>query len=165
MCEATGLLTRGLRLHRNASGWYRFEDLMVEPTFTTAEVEEAIWNLRFWIISNSPPPAPGPAQGVEDHYETAKDALVELYRRKYGPPCCNGDIKEQHRPVIGRQPEKKIIRNRAKCLVCGDVVESTFRHHYKECRCGSVAVDGGLDYIRRAYREEGCFQELSEYEY
>ena len=55
-----------------------------------------------------------------------------------------------------------IIRNRAKCLRCGDIIESTHTHDYKTCSCGAVAVDGGHDYIRRSYREEGCFEELSE---
>ena len=58
--------------------------------------------------------------------------------------------------------KKMIIRNRAKCLKCGEIVESTFTHDYKRCRCGALAVDGGHDYIRRCYREEGCFEELSE---
>lgn len=55
-----------------------------------------------------------------------------------------------------------IIRNRAKCLLCGEIVESTYTHDYKRCGCGALAVDGGHDYIRRTYKEEGCFEELSE---
>lgn len=48
---------------------------------------------------------------------------------------------------------QKIIRNRAKCLVCGEIIESTFRHHYVECSCGNLFIDGGKDYSRIGYRD------------
>lgn len=43
----------------------------------------------------------------------------------------------------------KIIQNAAKCAKCGDEVWSAHRHDYRECKCGAIAVDGGLDYLRR----------------
>ena len=43
----------------------------------------------------------------------------------------------------------KIIRNRAKCKKCGDVIESTYRWNFVTCRCGAVSVDGGWDYLSR----------------
>ncbi len=39
--------------------------------------------------------------------------------------------------------------NAAMCRKCGDLVASTHRHHFAECGCGSIAVDGGSDYNRR----------------
>lgn len=48
---------------------------------------------------------------------------------------------------------KKILRNRAKCLRCGDIIESTFRHHFVTCSCGNLDVDGGTDYIGRGNRD------------
>lgn len=59
--------------------------------------------------------------------------------------------------------KRVIILNQAKCLVCGEILESRFRHDYKTCSCGSLSVDGGHDYISRAYKEEGCFKELSQF--
>lgn len=59
---------------------------------------------------------------------------------------------------------KRIKRNKAKCLICGDVVESVSTHDFRTCRCGSLSVDGGLDYIRRSFKKEGCFEELTEME-
>lgn len=57
----------------------------------------------------------------------------------------------------------KTLINKAKCLLCGDVLESTSRHDSKTCRCGNLSVDGGHDYIRRSYRDgEESYQELSE---
>ena len=43
----------------------------------------------------------------------------------------------------------KIVRNSAKCLKCGDEIESTHRHDFNCCSCGSLCVDGGKDYLRR----------------
>lgn len=58
--------------------------------------------------------------------------------------------------------EPKIIRNRAKCLKCGCIIESIDRHDFKQCSCGALAVDGGLEYIRRNFQDENDFLELSE---
>lgn len=55
----------------------------------------------------------------------------------------------------------KIIRNAIQCKLCGDIIESTYRNQYVSCKCGACAVDGGYDYLRRSYKEEGCFIELS----
>jgi len=44
---------------------------------------------------------------------------------------------------------EKIICNRAKCAVCGYVIESHFRHDFVYCKCRSIFVDGGKDYLRR----------------
>lgn len=60
--------------------------------------------------------------------------------------------------------EEKIIRNRIRCKKCGSIIESTYRHDYKECRCRSCAVDGGHAYLRRCFTERGVFEELSEAE-
>lgn len=51
-----------------------------------------------------------------------------------------------------------IIRNAIRCNICGDVIESTYRHDYVECRCGAFAVDGGHDYLRRCLRRRGVTQ-------
>lgn len=40
------------------------------------------------------------------------------------------------------------IRNRARCLKCGDIIESKYRHDFVKCSCGSIFVDGGNDYWR-----------------
>ena len=42
----------------------------------------------------------------------------------------------------------KIIRNRIKCKKCGDIIESKSVHDFVECRCRSIAVDGGHEYQR-----------------
>ena len=42
-----------------------------------------------------------------------------------------------------------ILLNEAKCTKCGDVITSKHRHDYVGCKCGSIAVDGGMSYLRR----------------
>lgn len=59
---------------------------------------------------------------------------------------------------------KKIIKNKAQCRLCGDVIESTHRHDFKMCSCGEISVDGGTDYISRSYKNRENIIELSEFE-
>ena len=56
----------------------------------------------------------------------------------------------------------KLIKNMARCLLCGDTIESKHRHDLVRCTCRNLFVDGGLDYARRGYTEE-AWEELSEY--
>lgn len=35
------------------------------------------------------------------------------------------------------------MRNRAKCKLCGTVIESFHSTDYVECKCGEICVDGG----------------------
>jgi hypothetical protein len=62
----------------------------------------------------------------------------------------------------------KIIHNRARCKRCGEIVESLSVHDFRPCECfrktgGSqgVAVDGGLNYLRRVGNPTE-YEELSE---
>lgn len=57
----------------------------------------------------------------------------------------------------------KIIRNAIRCKKCGDIIESKTVHDFKFCSCGSCAVDGGHDYLRRC-GNLGDWEELSEAE-
>lgn len=46
---------------------------------------------------------------------------------------------------------RKVVQNKARCKLCGDILESTSRHDLKWCKCGAMAVDGGHFYIKRAW--------------
>ena len=62
------------------------------------------------------------------------------------------------------QRKLKIIRcNKIKCKKCNDIIESTYVHDFKWCSCKSIAVDGGLEYLRRIGNLEDII-ELSEFE-
>ena len=57
----------------------------------------------------------------------------------------------------------RIIRNAIRCKKCGEVIESKTVHDFKFCSCGSCAVDGGHDYLRRCGKRED-WEELCEAE-
>ena len=41
------------------------------------------------------------------------------------------------------------MRNRIKCLNCGEILESTHRHDFRMCDCENrTFIDGGKDYRR-----------------
>lgn len=58
---------------------------------------------------------------------------------------------------------RRIVINRIRCKKCGDVIESTYRHDFKDCKCGAVAVDGGMDYLRRCGKRED-WEDMSAWE-
>lgn len=49
-----------------------------------------------------------------------------------------------------------IIQNAVTCLSCGDFIFSAHRHHYNQCTCGAIAVDGGQEYLRRVGGIDAC---------
>lgn len=56
--------------------------------------------------------------------------------------------------------------NKIKCKICGDVIESTSVHDFRECSCGACYVDGGRQYLRRGWDPKfgdahDVFEELS----
>ena len=43
----------------------------------------------------------------------------------------------------------KLIQNEARCLKCNDIIVSKTSHDFVTCKCGSISVDGGMNYTRR----------------
>ena len=43
-----------------------------------------------------------------------------------------------------------ILRNRARCKLCGDEIESLDREDYKCCHCLALCIDGGRAFLKRA---------------
>lgn len=37
---------------------------------------------------------------------------------------------------------------RIRCKECGDIIESKHVHDFVRCKCGSIAIAGGYDYMR-----------------
>lgn len=58
----------------------------------------------------------------------------------------------------------EIYKNRAKCLVCFDILDESL-NNMKFCECGSLAIDGGLSYLKRLYLSKNLYLELSEFRY
>ena len=67
--------------------------------------------------------------------------------------------------VLHRERKRKmgILHNRAKCLKCGETIESETVHDFKTCLCGNLSVDGGKEYLKRSFQTME-WKELSEYE-
>lgn len=53
-----------------------------------------------------------------------------------------------------------ILRNAIKCNKCESIIKSEHTHDFKWCKCKSVAVDGGHEYLRRV-GEPNDYTELS----
>ena len=53
---------------------------------------------------------------------------------------------------------KKIIVNKAKCKKCGDIIESKEVNDFKRCTCGSIAIDGGQEYIKRVGNKDDIIE-------
>lgn len=49
---------------------------------------------------------------------------------------------------LRRITHMKILRNRAKCLLCDEIIESKSIHDYQVCKCGNLKIDGGHEYVR-----------------
>ena len=58
----------------------------------------------------------------------------------------------------------KIKSNKARCKLCGDIIESTHRHDFRSCKCGEIYVDGGRACLRRLARNFDNLEEFSEYD-
>lgn len=54
-----------------------------------------------------------------------------------------------------------IIKNAIRCNICGEEIESKYRHDFVTYKCGSCSVDGGHNYLRRSFKSPDCFTELS----
>jgi hypothetical protein len=62
------------------------------------------------------------------------------------------------------EKEKKILHNSAKCLKCGDIIESKYRHDFVSCSCGEIFVDGGLEYCHWGANDLDNIIDMCEYE-
>ncbi len=40
------------------------------------------------------------------------------------------------------------MRNRAKCKLCNEIIESFHVHDFVSCKCGEISIDGGTDYYK-----------------
>lgn len=58
----------------------------------------------------------------------------------------------------------RINRNRAQCLLCGEILESKFVTDRKTCSCGSFSIDGGQSFLGRYFFGKAVYKELSEIE-
>jgi hypothetical protein len=51
-----------------------------------------------------------------------------------------------------------IFRNRAKCKLCRDIIESETDSDFVQCNCRSIAVFGGKKFLGRKGEEENIIE-------
>lgn len=56
-----------------------------------------------------------------------------------------------------------IVVNRVYCTKCKELIISKHVHDFKTCKCENVSVDGGTNYLKRAWPENLDFIDFSEY--
>lgn len=54
------------------------------------------------------------------------------------------------------------MRNRAKCKICKEIIESFHRHDYVTCKCGEISVNGGTDYCKASARDYANFLRVAD---
>lgn len=82
-----------------------------------------------------------------------EEEIVEYHLTQDAPPFPEEKEAKRIKPLI--------LHNRAKCLACGDVIESTYTHEFVICSCGNLSVDGGHDYLKRSVKDDSKYEELS----
>lgn len=94
-----------------------------------------------------------------DHVNAVGKRIVSCLFDKADGTCAGKNTVSLKRveSVMGN-----IAVNKIRCKKCGDIIESKSRYDFKYCKCKSVAVDGGHDYLRRVGEKED-WEELSEY--
>lgn len=51
--------------------------------------------------------------------------------------------------IVMNGSDKGIMKkNIIQCKKCKDIIESVTRHDFRRCKCGSIVVDGGTDYLK-----------------
>ena len=103
-----------------------------------------------------------PVTLLREHYR-CHPKIINFCNQKFYHGQLIVMTKDHQKCTKGRMTMPKIIRNAIRCKKCGDVIESKTVHDFKFCSCGSCAVDGGHDYLRRCGKRED-WEELSEVE-
>ena len=103
-----------------------------------------------------------PVTLLREHYR-CHPKIINFCNQKFYHGQLIVMTKDHQKCTKGRMVMPKIIRNAIRCKKCGDVIESKTVHDFKFCSCGSCAVDGGHDYLRR-YGNREDWEELSEAE-
>lgn len=44
--------------------------------------------------------------------------------------------------------------SKIQCTTCDDIIESTHRHHFVNCKCKETFIDGGNEYLRYGWVNE-----------
>lgn len=56
----------------------------------------------------------------------------------------------------------KKFKNKARCKLCGDIIESKFTHNFVSCKCGEIFLDGGNSYWRSGANKLANIERIEE---
>lgn len=56
------------------------------------------------------------------------------------------------------------MRNRAKCKLCQEIIESFHHYDFVSCKCGEISIDGGNDYHRALARDFANFLRVDDFD-
>lgn len=56
------------------------------------------------------------------------------------------------------------MRNRAKCKLCNDILESFHHHDFVTCRCGEISVDGGQHHFKCSAKDFKNFLRIDDHD-
>lgn len=54
------------------------------------------------------------------------------------------------------------MKNKAKCKLCNDIIESFHRYDFVTCKCGEISVDGGQDTFRCIFKNKENFLRIDD---
>jgi tRNA(Ile2) C34 agmatinyltransferase TiaS len=57
----------------------------------------------------------------------------------------------------------KLVSNKAQCKLCGDTLESKYCGDFRECKCGEIWINGGIDRPKHFYRNNENIINLNVY--
>jgi len=97
---------------------------------------------------------------LRDNYNDSDSSVLDRIKKRKNP---EEKAKEVSETKFGFEFNRQIVRNMAQCLKCNDVITSYHGHDYTGCLCGAIAVDGGVNYLKRS-GESKDIKELSIYD-
>lgn len=54
------------------------------------------------------------------------------------------------------------MRNRAKCKLCGDLLESFHHYDFVTCKCGEISIDGGQTMFKASAKDFNNFLRIDD---
>lgn len=123
---------------------------------------QVLFNLGINKFANEEDPCSKDYLLRDNYNDTDSAVLGRIKNRKNPDEKPKEKPKEVYETKIGHDFYRQIVRNMAQCLKCKDVITSYHGHDYKTCTCGSLSVDGGMNYLKRAGEISNC-KELSIY--
>ena len=54
------------------------------------------------------------------------------------------------------------MKNRAKCRLCNDILESFHRYDFVSCKCGEISIDGGSDHLHCSAKDWQNFMRIDD---